>query len=60
VDYLKTGGGLWPGRRHKEELAGGSGDAMQAKEKKLTQEVSMKNFKGAHFKVELQGKLQRV
>ena len=48
------------GRRHKEELAGGSGDAMQAKEKKLTQEVSMKNFKGAHFKVELQGKLQRV
>ena len=42
------------------ELAGGDGDTMQAKGKKLGQGVSMKSLKGAHFEVELQEKLQRV
>jgi len=35
----------------------GGGDIIQAKGKKLGQGVSMKSLKGAHFKVELQGKL---
>ena len=60
ADCLKTGRAPWPGRRHKAEFAGGGGDAMQDKRKKLGQEVSMKSLKGAHFEVELQGKLQRV
>ena len=34
------------------------GDAMQIKRKKLSQGVSMKSLKGAHFEVELQEKLQ--
>ena len=49
----------WPRRHHKAELAGG-GDAMQAKGKKLSQRVSIKSLKGAHFVVKLKGKLQRV
>jgi len=60
ADCLKTGRAPWPGRRHKAEFAGGGGDAMQAKEKKLGQRVSKKIMKGAHFEVQLQGKLQRV
>jgi len=55
----RPAGPPWPRRRHKAELAGG-GDAMQAKGKKLSQRVSIKSLKGAHFEVELQGKLQRV
>jgi len=39
------------------KFAGGGGDAMQAKRKKLGQEVSMKSLRGAHFEVKLQGKL---
>ena len=42
------------------KFASGGGDAMQAKGKKLGQGVSMKGLKGAHFEVELQGKLQWV
>ena len=38
ADWLKTGRVPWLGRRHKAELAGDSGDAMQAKGKKLSQE----------------------
>ena len=53
-------GPLWLGRRHKAELAGGGGDAMQAKGKKLGQGVLMKSLKEAHFEVALEGKLQRV
>ena len=49
ADCHKTDEGPWPGRRHKAELAGGDDDAMQAKKKKLSQRVSMKNLKGAHF-----------
>ena len=48
------------GRRHKAELVGGGGDAMQAKGKKLSQGVSMKSLKGAHFEMELKGTLQQV
>ena len=41
------------------EFAGGGGDTMQDKRKKLGEGgVSMKSLKGAHFEVELQGKLQ--
>jgi len=58
MDCLKTDRVPWPGRRHKAELAGGGGDVVQAKRKKLSQGVSMKSLKGAHFEVELQGKLQ--
>ena len=58
ADCLKTGGGPWPGRRHKAELASGGSDAMQLKRKKLGQGVSMKSLKGAYFEVEIQGKLQ--
>ena len=39
ADCLKTGGGPWPGRHHKAKFAGGGGDAMQAKRKKLGQGV---------------------
>ena len=60
VDCFKTGRTPWSGRHHKVKFAGGSGDAMQVKGKKLGQEVSIKSLKGAHFEVELQGKLQRV
>jgi len=42
------------------KLAGGGGDAMQSKGKKLSKRVSMKSSKGAHFVVELQEKLQRI
>jgi len=55
-----TGRAPWPGRRHKAEFAGGDGDAMQAKGKKLGQGASIKSLKGAHLKVELQEKLQHV
>ena len=48
----RPAGPPWPGRSHKTELAGGGGDAMQAKGKKLGQGVSMKSLKGAHFEVE--------
>ena len=41
----------WPERCHKTEFAGGDGDTMQAKGKKLGQGVSMKNLTGAHFEV---------
>ena len=58
ADCLKIGRAPWPGRHHKAELAGGSGDAMQAKEKKLGRKVSMKSLKGAHIEVELQNKLR--
>ena len=60
ADCLKTGRAPWLGMRHKAKFAGGDGDAMQAKGKKLSRGVSMKNLKGAHFEVELHGKLQRV
>ena len=60
ADCLKTGRAPWPRRRHKAELAGDGSDAMQVKRKKLSQGASMKSLKGAHFEVELQGKLQRV
>ena len=61
ADCLKAGKAPWPGRRHhKAEFAGGGGDVMQAKRKKLGQRVSMKSLKGAHFEVELQEKLQPV
>ena len=61
ANCLKIGGVPMDGRRHKAEFAGGGGDAMQVKRKKLCQYgVSMKRLKEAHFKVELQGKLQRV
>jgi len=60
VNCLKCGRDPWPGRRHKAEFAGDGGDVMQAKGKKLGQGVSMQSFKGTHFKVELQEKLQRV
>ena len=53
VDCLKTGRDPWPGRSDKAEFTGGGDDAMQAKRKKLSQGVLMKNLKGAHFKVEL-------
>ena len=58
ADYLKIRRASWPGRRHKTELAGGGGDAMQGKGKKLSQGVSMKSLKGARFEVEIQEKLQ--
>ena len=48
------------GKRHKLEFAGGGSDAIQVKGKKLSQGVSMKSLKEAHFEVELQEKLQRV
>ena len=60
VDCLKTGRGLLVWKASQAKLAGSGGDAMQAKEKKLGQGVSMKSLKGAHFEEELQGKLQRV
>ena len=44
----------WMERRHKAKFFGGGSDAMQEKGKKLSQKVSMKNLKGAHFEVELQ------
>ena len=37
ADYLKTSGASWPKRRHKAKLAGGGGDAIQVKGKKLGQ-----------------------
>ena len=52
-NYLKTGRASWPGRRHKAELAGGGGNAMQAKGNKRSQRVSIKSLKEAHFEVEL-------
>ena len=60
ADCLKTGRAPWRGRRHKLEFAGAGSNAMQVKKKKLGQGVSMESLKGAHFEVELQGKLQRV
>ena len=52
ADCLKTGRASWPGRRHKAEFAGGGGDAMQVKGKKVSQGVLMKSLKGAYFEVE--------
>ena len=60
TDCLKSSGAPWLKRHHKAKLAGGVGDAMQAKGKKTRSGVSMKSLKGAHFEVELEGKLQRV
>jgi len=40
------------------KLAGGGGDTMQAKSKKLGQKVSIKSLKRAHFEAEFQEKLQ--
>jgi len=59
VGCLKIGRAPWPGRCHKAEFASGGGDAMQVKEKKLGQGVSIKNLKGAHLEVELQGNCNR-
>ena len=58
ADGLKIGRAPWPGRRHKAELAGGGGDAMQVKGKKLSQGVSMKSLKEVQFVIEFQEKLQ--
>jgi len=57
---LRPIGPPWPGRRHKAELAGGGGDAIQAKRKKLSQGVSMKSLKRAYYEMEFQEKLQRA
>ena len=57
ADCLKTGRAPRRGRGHRAEFAGGDGDAMQVKGKKLGQEVSIKSLKGTHFEVELQEKL---
>ena len=48
------------GKASQSGITSDTGDAMQAKKKKLGQEVSLKNLKGAHFEVMLPGKLQRV
>ena len=60
ADCLKTSRAPWPGRRHKAKFAGGDGNVMQAKRKKLGLGLLMKSLKGAHFEVELQEKLQRI
>ena len=57
ADCLITGKDHGRERRHKVKLAGGGGDAMQVKRKKLGQRISMKNLKRSHFEVEFQGKL---
>ena len=48
-------GAPWPGRRRKAKFTGDGGDAIQAKEKKPGQGISMKSLKGANFEEELQG-----